>query len=158
MISSNETTLFVSMEKFKVGNHLIDPDLVKLIAENPDKQKKLQMFALSFHNGFKTFDYSPIDAIEICNVPTRAIRLGFESQDGLRREIICDLDQRVYTKEKGFIDSNRVSCTDICIDSRGMYCKLVERENLGIVNVAMCRINVLYNHSMFINDILVKAQ
>jgi len=150
MIKS-DSEMFVSMDRFEVGNRSVSDVVMKAIDE------KKPVFAMSFHNGFQNFDYSPVESLVIEDVVTKAMRLMFETPSGLLHMLTTDADQKFFTCGRGFIEAARIAAMDVFLDSRGFRCKLVIKENLGISEHRMARVEVAYNHSMFVNDILVKA-
>lgn len=144
-----DSVVFVSRENFEVGNHPVSG-----IGTGEGNRPP---YALSYHSGFRTFDYSPIEEVRNCRQTSRALRIAFESPAGKRWTAVVDADHRIFTRNRGFVEAGRTAVMDVFIDCEGSLCKIVEKENLGISERDMSELSVSFNHSAFINGILMKA-
>lgn len=122
--------------------------------------EKRKNYALSYHSGFKSFDYSQIDFIQQANVKQNTEIYVFHFVDSYDRkyEIMLDKDQRIYTSARGFLPAERITMLDIFLTYEGRHAKLVKKvKDIKPETVSMVDIGVMYNQSVFVNGILCKT-
>ena len=127
------------------------------IMKDYDPVNPKPIFVLSFHSYFRSFDYSPVEHLEIVRGMGKALRFTFTNFAGANRVLEVSPDQRIYSRDRGFVEALRFGSMDVAIDSTGSLCKMVNRENLGFEERAMAVASVSHNHSLFVDDILVKG-
>lgn len=150
---NRESTIFVSTPEFLIGN-------VPMMEVQEKINKKVPHYALSFHSGFRQYDYAQIDRIETSSseATIRMIRLEVQNPKGVVNELICAPNVKVYTRNNSWVPAEEIDVIDILVDGEDYNCKMLTKTNLRrfkLLNVA--KAYVLFNKSAFINNILVRT-
>ena len=143
--NTNDAVVFLSTDS-RIGN-------IKA-KKVPELINKRSVYALSYHNGFKHFDYTLIDSCTTQN-NTNWWKLTFENPFGVRYELIISEYQRVYSAFRGYLNVQKLQPTDVFIDSTNAFCKLTSKTPLR-KNIEGMALSISYNHSFFYNNILIK--
>ena len=116
---------------------------------------------LSYHTGFKKFDFTPIEKInKICTVaeytePILMIRTvnSFE----IERTVMCTLDTVFYTRNRSFVPVEKLSKAFLCVDEEDRNCKVLSVEEVKPASDAMIfDIQAKYNNNFCCNGMLVR--
>ena len=146
MFSIN-SKIFISCESI-TRNASID-EIDKLI------KKRKNPYVLSFHNGFKNFDYTQIEEIKILPSPRDIYSLTFVNPLGVEYEILIDGSHRIYTDIRGYVPAFKVNDRDIFIDVCNNKCKLINSEKVR-VDEEFIAIESKYNRSLCCNNVLMR--
>jgi hypothetical protein len=118
-------------------------------------KKKKTPYVLSFHNGFKNFDYTQIENIEIQPVPSIAYRISVITPSDRIYTLDVDKYQRIYTEVRGYIPVYKINERDIIIDIAYNKCKLINMEKITPTEEYVS-LSSKYNKSLCCNNILIK--
>jgi len=150
---NRESTVFVSTPEFLIGNAPIMEVQEKI-------NNKVPHYALSFHSGFRQYDYAQIDRIETSSseATIRMIKLEVQNPKGVVNELICAPNVKIYTRNNSWIPAEEIDVMDILVDSEDYYCKLLSKNVLRRFKISnVVKMYVLFNKSAFINNILVRT-
>jgi len=118
-------------------------------------KKRKNPYVLSFHNGFKNFDYTQIESMNIKDAPKDALKLTFINPSEVIYTIEVDRYQRIYTDVRGYVPAYKVNDRDIFIDNRNHRCKLINTEVVTPTD-KFISLSSKYNRSLCCNEILIK--
>lgn len=112
---------------------------------------------LSYHTGYNTFGYTPIDKINIINNNDTLYNCIIENTLGKQYEIICTENQKFYSRNSGYNITKYLGLSSILIDKENRDCKLISREIISLPNKnnKLFDIDVRYNYTYVCNGILM---
>lgn len=149
---TKDSTIFVSKSNYFAGEQTLET----IINEKVNKNK--EQYALSYHNGFNQYDYTQIESIISKKVSIQMFQLVFENPTGKQYKLEVPNTQKIYTKGRGYVDTLRLSYLDVFTDINDLPCKLVEKNQKGVIEKELVTLSIMYNKSAFINGILCKTQ
>lgn len=145
-----DSNVFISRNDFFIGDQPISE-----ISEEIGKGETY--YVLSYHNGFKQYDYTEIEELNMREKTTNMVELEMENNQGERYKLTVENNQKIYTQCRGYVDAERISFLDVFTDCKDLKCKLVNKKHLGLVLAPVFEMKVKYNKSAFINGILCKT-
>ena len=116
---------------------------------------------LSYHTGFKKFDYTPIEDItEISSVKEfdgDIFMVKVVNPLNIERSIACTEDTLFYTRNRSFIPVEKLSKALLCVDEEDRTCKIVSIQVVTPPGDAkIFQVNARYNNNFFCNGILIR--
>lgn len=121
-------------------------------------EKNQEFYTLSFHSGFRKFDYSKILEIKEIDPSCMMLKMVFKNVLNTMFELVIPEDGRIYSTTKGWVYASKFSTiTDVALDIEGRLCKLVDKKHLGIGTDKTYDISVAFNKSLVVDGILVKC-
>ena len=144
--------IFVSTKDFNY-DYFTASDINRLI----NKEKEL-IYALSYHNGFKKFNYDELDLKEIKIANKKIYKLRFSNTVGRLYEVYMSNSEEIFTINKGYINVMEMAITDVYYDQDGNYCKLLAKpvEVKLDGSEVFYNVNVIHHKSFFLDGMLVR--
>lgn len=143
---SLDSKIFVSTKKFECKN--VTP---KQIAD-----KKDDFFTLSMNTRYKSFNFVPIDEIEINSYYSGTlVDVDIVSGQGNKYKLTVTPSCEFVTG-RGNVNAHKINELDVFYDNRGIKCKLVKKTFYEATDVPMVHISSSYTYNFLCNNVLVK--
>jgi len=113
---------------------------------------------LSYHIGTDNCAYVPIKRLEKypCNI-NKLYKVCLQNNLGLDYEFLSDENTYVYTKNKGYVKVPYLNLSSLCLDDRGLLCKVVSVNDVNCdPKTEVFDIRTEYNSNFFFQGILMK--
>ena len=145
---SKQSQIFVSTNNYEYKN----------LPVSKVKQNIKKYFVLSMHTGFNQYDFVPTRNIIHSNETVQLVKLTVKNNVDIEYTLVCTPDQKLYTKNNGYIAASKLKTIDLLFDEQGRYCKLINREYLNNTEPhELFNLEVNYNNNFICNGIVVKG-